>query len=110
MAGGAGPGRSVPFNDVDEVVHLLDTETEPWSIQLEVAVAGRLDENRLRTALAEAFLRHPMARARKMPTGSRRHHQFCWEIGPEPELDVLSVVDVADDEALDSLRSRLQSR
>lgn len=110
MPAGAGRAAPVPFNVVDEVVHLLDTEAEPWSIQLEVRVAGRLDEDRLRTALREALLRHPMARARKASTGRRRANQYCWEITPEPELDPLRALHADDDEALNVLRSELQGR
>ncbi len=57
--------RRVAFSEVDEAVYLLDNEVEPWSIQLEVRVTGRLDEARLDAAVAEALARHPMARARK---------------------------------------------
>lgn len=107
---GSGPGRQIPFNVVDEVVHLLDTEAEPWSIQLEVRVAGTIDEGRLRTALAEALMRHPMARARKAPAGTRSEHQYCWELTDEAELDPLRILDCPDDDALSTARAELQSR
>ena len=110
MEGGVTPAQRIPFNVVDEVVRLLDTDAEPWSIQLEVGVAGRLDEDRLRTALAEAFGRHPMARARKAPTGLRRERAYSWEITPEVELDALRVVDCKDDDAVQAARGELQSR
>ena len=109
MQGAADTEQRTPFNPVDEVVHLLDTEGEPWSIQLEVRVAGALDEDRLRTALAEALDRHPMARARKAPTYGRGEH-FCWEITAKAELDPLRVVDCPDDETLHAARCDLQSR
>ncbi len=60
------PGR-LAFTVVDEVVHHLDTPVEPWSIEVEVAVEGRLDDDRLRRAVGEALLRHPMTRARCLP-------------------------------------------
>lgn len=110
MGGAAEPVERVPFNVVDEVVHLLDTETEPWSIQLEVRVAGALDEDRLRAALAEAMARHPMARARKALTGRRGRHRYWWEITAGPEVDPLRVLDCPDDEALEGARSELQGR
>jgi hypothetical protein len=31
-----GLGRRIPFDVVDEGVNLIDTDAEPWSIQLEV--------------------------------------------------------------------------
>jgi hypothetical protein len=58
------------FNEIDEAVRLLDSPSEPWSIQLELRVRGRLDECRLRTALGEALARHPMARAPREPVES----------------------------------------
>jgi NRPS condensation-like uncharacterized protein len=100
--------RRVPFSVVDEAVHLLDNEVEPWSIQLEVRVEGSLDEARLRAALAEALARHPMARARMAPS-RRRDRRFQWEITHVPDLDPFSTVDCPDDAALDAARADLQS-
>lgn len=102
--------KRVPFNVVDEVVHLLDTDAEPWSIQVEVRVSGSLDERRLRAALTEALSRHPMSRARKVPTGNNDARTFCWEIRPEAEVDPLSIIDCDDDDALGAARAELQSR
>jgi NRPS condensation-like uncharacterized protein len=100
--------RRVPFSVVDEAVHLLDNEVEPWSIQLEVRVEGHLDEARLRAALAEALARHPMARARKA-TSRLRDNRFQWEITRVPDLDPFSTVDCPDDDALADTRADLQS-
>lgn len=100
--------RLVPFSVVDEVVHLLDTEAEPWSVQLEARVTGRLDESRLRSAVGEALQRHPMARARKAPS-RRTRRRDSWEITPVPDLDPLRVVDCPDDAALNAARAALQS-
>lgn len=98
----------VPFNVVDEIVHLLDTETAPWSIQLEARVTGSLEEERLRAALRAALGRHPMARARRAAS-RRTRHRDVWEIPPTADLDPLRVVDCADDAALGAVRARLQS-
>ena len=100
--------RRVPFSAVDEAVYLLDNEVEPWSVQLEIRVEGRLDEARLRAAVAGALARHPMARAR-MATARRRQRRFQWEITHVPDLDPFSVVDCPDDEALADARADLQS-
>lgn len=97
-----------PFNVVDEVVHLLDTEAAPWSVQLEARVTGSLDEPRLRAAVLAALTRHPMARARKAAS-RRRRHRDTWEIPSAPDLDPLRVVDCPDDAALAAARARLQS-
>jgi NRPS condensation-like uncharacterized protein len=99
----------VPFGLVDEAVHLLDTEAAPWSIQLEIRVAGRLDEARLRDALSRAIETHPMARARKMASRRSLRHDH-WEIPATVDLDPLRVVDCPDDVALGATRAELQSR
>jgi NRPS condensation-like uncharacterized protein len=98
----------VPFSVVDEAVYLLDNQVEPWSVQLEVRVEGRLDEARLGAALAAALASHPMARAR-MATPRRRDRRFQWEITHVPDLDPFSVVDCPDDASLAAARADLQS-
>lgn len=99
----------LPFTVIDEVVHLLDTPAEPWSIELEMQVSGRLDELRLRRAVAQALARHPMARARMWPArGSDRH--YYWEVTAWPDLDPFQVVHCGDDLALAEAREQLQSR
>lgn len=110
MEGVVDVALQVPFNVVDEIVYLLDTDAEPWSIQLEVRVAGTLDEDRLRTALSEALERHPMARARKAPTEPGSDPQYCWEITAKADLDPLRVLDCPDEESLQVARTDLQSR
>lgn len=98
----------VPFTPIDEAVHLLDTPAEPWSIQLEVRVAGALDEARLRAAVPAALARHPMARARLLPA-RRTDKRWTWAITGVPDLDPLKVVDCPDDLALSEVRSELHS-
>ncbi len=88
---------------------MLDTDAAPWSIHIEARVAGSLDEARLRSAVREAVARHPMGRARKAPTARRTDRQYVWEIGPEPELDPVRVVQCPDDDALALARAELQS-
>ena len=98
----------LPFTVVDEAIVHLDTPTEPWSIEVELRVAGRLDEGRLRWALGQAMARHPMARARRLPArpGDRT---YAWEITPVADLDPFQAVDCPDDERLGRVRDRLQS-
>lgn len=100
---------TIPFSLVDEAVHLLDSEAAPWSIQLEVRLAGRLEERRLRRAFSQALARHDMARARKVPS-RKSLHTDRWEIAPGLDVDPLRVVDCAGDDALAALREELQSR
>lgn len=98
---------TVPFSVVDEAVHLLDSEAAPWSIQMEVRVAGHLDEGRLRAAFRHALAVHPMARARKAPSG-RTEHADRWQIEPGVDVDPLRVVDCPDDGAVARVRQVLQ--
>lgn len=96
------------FNLVDEVVHLLDTPEEPWTVQLELRVAGHLDEARLRAALDEALRRHPLSRARKA-TSDRPANRNYWETRPCLDLDPLRVTEYGDDAALAVARDTLYS-
>ncbi|MEN3314034.1 MAG: hypothetical protein V7605_268 [Acidimicrobiaceae bacterium] len=98
----------MPFSVVDEAVHLLETEAAPWSVEMELAVEGHLDETRLRTAFAHALEAHPMARARKVASRPALHTDQ-WEIAAEADHDPLRVVDCADDDALATARAELQS-
>lgn len=97
----------VPFSLVDEAVHLLDDSQEPWSIQLEARVAGRLDERRLRGALRTALHAHPMAGAR-MVAATRWSRRDRWALGGST-VDVLRVIDCFDDDQLAAARAELQS-
>jgi len=101
-------GERVPFSSLDEAIHLLDTPAEPWSVQVEIRVAGVLDESRLRAAIPAALARHPMARASLVPA-RRTDKRWTWSITGAPDLDPLKVVDCADDIELAALRSELHS-
>ena len=105
--GRVGPPSPVPFTVIDEAIHLLDVATAPWSIQLEVRVHGHLDEGRLRGAIVEALRRHPMARARKLPSRLRAHVDN-WAITSAPAIDPLRVVDCPDDALVAATREELQ--
>lgn len=98
----------IPFTSLDEAVHLLDTPAEPWSIQLEVQVAGALDEARLRAAIPTALARHPMARARLLPA-RRSDKRWTWSVTATPDLDPLKVLDCADGVDLARTRAELHS-
>lgn len=101
-------GECVPFNVADEAVHLLDSEAEPSSVHIEARVAGRLDDGRLRAAVAAAVARHPLARARRAPF-QWSDYQFQWQIDPVADADSLSVVDCGDEADLAEARKALQS-
>ena len=98
----------VPFTPLDEAVHLLDTASEPWSVQLELEISGHLEEARLRKAVAWALDRHPMARARQVPA-RRTDRTYMWEIAPNADVDPLKLVDCGHEDAVDAVRAELQS-
>jgi NRPS condensation-like uncharacterized protein len=98
-----------PFTVIDEAVHVLDTPAEPWGIQLELGLGGRLDDARLRDAVRQAAARHPMARARQLPA-RRTDRTWQWEIPAELDVDPVRVVHGADDATLTDVRDDLYSR
>ncbi len=98
----------VPFSPLDEAIHLLDTPAEPWSIQLEVRVAGALNEDCLRAAIPIALARHPMARAKLLPA-RRTDTRWTWSISEIPDVDPLKVLDCVDDSELALARAELHS-
>lgn len=104
------PGqRRLPFTMVEEAIQILDAEAAPWAIQLEVDTAGRLDEARLRRAIRQGLLRHPLAHARRVPAhAAERTHE--WELVGEVEVDPLRVGTCPDPAALAVARSDFYSR
>ncbi len=103
-----GDGELVPFNVADEAVHLMDSAAEPWSVHVEARVEGDLDSERLRSAVAAAVARHPLARARRAPF-QWSDHQFQWQIDGAVDAEPFSVVDCVDDGDLIEARNALQS-
>lgn len=75
-----------PARDVARAENLLDPGSSNWSLQLEARVSGRLDELRMRRAVAVALGRRPAGHG------------------------VLEVVDTPDADALDAARARLHAR
>lgn len=108
LADGAGGVRLVPFNMVDQIVHLLDRHEDPWSVQVESHTAGRVDEGRFREALQEALRRHPMARARKAAS-RRTRSRDCWQIPSHVDVDALRTVECPDEAELRTVRGQLYS-
>jgi NRPS condensation-like uncharacterized protein len=96
--------RVATLNLFDEGFVDIDTPQEPWSIQLEVRVAGALDPERLAAAAREAAAAHPMARAslRRRQIGEWRR---IWTIAPELDDVPLDVLDASSPEALARART-----
>ncbi|MDQ4098655.1 MAG: hypothetical protein M3144_12410 [Actinomycetota bacterium] len=88
---------------------MLDTPSEPWTIQLELGLEGRLDEERLRSAVGDAITRHPMARVRQLPARPN-DKTWWWEVAPGPDVDPLRVVECPGESSLTAARGELYSR
>jgi NRPS condensation-like uncharacterized protein len=100
---------STELNVLDQLYLHLDREDEPWSVHLEVAVEGEIDEQRLRDAVLAGIRAHPLARARlrpALPTDVRYH----WEIADDVDDVPLEVVACEDRAGLDAARERLMSQ
>ena len=99
----------LPFTVIDQAVHVLDTPAEPWTIQMELGLAGRVDEERLRHAVRMAVTSHPMARARQLPA-KRSDRTWWWEVASDFDVDPVRVVTCLDDAALAQVRNEVYSR
>jgi len=82
----------VPLTVIEETFLRLDRQGEPCTSHVEIGLGGRLEEDRLRAAVASALGVHAMARARLAPGGPVANC-YWWEIPAAPDLDSLGVVD-----------------
>lgn len=99
---------TTPLNHLDDAFLNISRPEDPWSVHLEVRVARRIDETRLRAALRETLRRHPMARARLQD-----FHEittlYQWEIHDDWDHLFLDVVDAGSDAEVQAARDRLIS-
>lgn len=97
-----------PYTVLDELFLNLERDGEPWTIQVEVEVDARLEDERLRAALHTAMAVHPLALARREPiTGLE--YDYTWRVCAEPDVDPFSVVDCDGEAALAQERRELYS-
>ena len=101
--------RTTPFSGVDGLMRALDEPRRPQTIQLEVALTERLDEERLRRSATEAAGRHPMARARQR-SASPFDLNDTWEIVDGLQADPVEVCTTAGPAELDAARDAFYSR
>lgn len=96
--------RTVTFTELESSIFDLEQATEPWNIQMEVAVGGAIDASRLQDAIAAACARHPLGRARlrHWKPGDRAYR---WFVPDTMDVPPLRVVDCADDDGLSALRA-----
>ena len=108
LALGAPPTPRMPASAIDEGVLAIGSPVAPWTIQMEASVVGRLDENRLRDAVAAALQWHPLARVRtkaQLPHG----RSFAWEVPEVTDTDPLDRVTCASDPDMGRARAELLS-
>jgi NRPS condensation-like uncharacterized protein len=91
---------------VDEMIMHLQDARSPWNVQVETAVAGRLDEAGLHEAVLAATRRHPMARARLAPW-RRYDRSYSWRFAEEADVCPVRLARCPDEAALEELRRRL---
>jgi NRPS condensation-like uncharacterized protein len=82
--------RTTRFTALDETADLMERRGEPNLIYLELAVAGRLEPDRLRTAVHAAFAAHPATRSRRTPTPPWRTRSR-WHVSAQPDAEPLTV-------------------
>lgn len=104
----SGVSRVTPLSESDASFIYLEQPGEPWSIQQEVHLTGRLEPERLLSAARAACERHPLARARLAPFRAR-DRVYKWEIQDQVSLPALEVLDYADERDLARIRDRFLS-
>jgi NRPS condensation-like uncharacterized protein len=99
----------IPFTGVEELLFLLDSPAEPQNQRLEVELPGTLDAGRLRTAVSEVVVRHPVLRARLRPWRPS-DRKLVWEVGDELDEDPVVHRKLEGREELLEARDELLSR
>ena len=99
---------TTPVTLLDEHFIHSDSARHPMSVHIEIRVSGRIDTDRLRSAIGSAMQFHPMARARLGPA-DLTSRTMTWEITTEPEFDPLTVVAADTPEELQHAREQLVS-
>src|SRR5262252_1463657 len=78
--------RVVPFSEIDEACLSASLPDSPFNIEIELALAGRVDLRQLRTAVRHAIRCHPMAGARQLPARPLDRH-YRWELTDGADVD-----------------------
>lgn len=98
----------IPFTLIEEMTHHLDETLEPWNIQGEIETSATIDVDRLESAVETAMEVHPMASARRRPSGLA-DVRYTWEIPDEPPSVEIREVD-ADEVDLRTARNSIYWR
>lgn len=83
--------RKARLDRLDETCLNLGSADEPWTIHLEVRIDREFDEERLRAAIRQAMVTHPIARAHLKPVKPATF-RYYWLIPDEPGVVPLAVV------------------
>lgn len=97
------------FSVTDELFHHLESADEPFGLQLDLRVSGRLDEQKLETATYAAMQAHPLTSVRQRPAHPGDKH-YEWETVERPDEDPVLAIDCEDDAAVDAARDSFYSR
>lgn len=109
MAATDGTGkRTIEFTGVDALMRSLDEPARPQTIELEVAVAEPLDDQRIADAVEVAAHRHPMARASQAAAGPFDLN-YRWTLGGTLDGRTVTTVASSSSEETDRLRDRFLS-
>ncbi len=100
--------RTTPTNLLDDSFFHIERPGEPWNIHLEVGLEGRVNPQRLATAIEAAGQTHPMARARLAPHGAMST-AYHWDIPDRFDAMPLAILKADDEEAVQAHREQLVS-
>ena len=100
--------QTAEFNHLESTFMNMDRRPDTWSVQVEVRVSGRIEEDRLRAAIRYATEKHPIARARIQPFGEGAVRYF-WDIPDQIDHLPLTTFEATRDSEVAAARSRLQS-
>lgn len=103
-----GTTQQIPFSVADELSCYFDAPAEPCTVHLEVQVPGRLDEAKLRLAVAAALVAQPRALLRRAAATWWRTRRE-WEQAGCPDSDPVATAGWASEEELGRLRASFLS-
>lgn len=99
----------IPFSPLEQIFAALDRPEQPVTIQIEVRLAGELDEDRLRMALSAAIGAHPMTRV-SQASGRFMLRPPQWKTEELGRADVLHSLRCTGDESLSTTRDEFYSQ
>jgi NRPS condensation-like uncharacterized protein len=99
------PAGHCAFGIVDELNCYFDVPAEPNNVHVEIWLAGRLDPDRLRTAITAMLGDQPRAGVRRARRGWW-HRGYSWEFPPQADVDPVSTARWRTEADLDVARAR----